>query len=139
MRFRFQTIIHASDDPDDWEYSFSSEPEKADLQDSCCYFLEHENLPLIYRAKANLMMVWLIETETESARYADNADDIIEDLESDVLKMFGLRDERVEELKKDLWAAHEEVVRKTVEGEGEMSEADGEEDDEDDDEDVEEE
>jgi hypothetical protein len=130
MSFRFQTIIHASDDPDDWRYGFSSEPEKADLQDSCCYFLEHENLPSIHQAKANLMMVWLIETETESERYADAADGIIDGLESNVFKMFGVMDERVEGLKKDLWAAREEVVRRTVEEEAEMSEADDEESDE---------
>jgi hypothetical protein len=76
------------------------------------------------------MMVWLIETETESERYADAADGIIDGLESNVFKMFGVMDERVEGLKKDLWAAREEVVRRTVEEEAEMSEADDEESDE---------
>lgn len=131
MRALFQRVVRDLDssyqDCYDQEMPFKSdESVKFDLQDACCYFIEHENVPRIHQARANLMMVWLIETETESARYADTADGIIVGLDNDVLKMFGVSDERVEDLKKDLLAAQDEVVRRTVDAEAEMDEDEGE-------------
>lgn len=141
MRDHFQSVIHGSDDLSqascDQDEYFQSEPDKCDLQDACCYFLEHDKLPRFHLARANLMMVWLIETETESARYADIAGEIIGVLESDMAKMFGFSDGRVEQLKEDLQAAQLQVAVREIDAYS-FSEDDEMEDDEDNEEDVQE-
>lgn len=126
MRDRFQCFVHdpnATDQDDyDQDLYFQTDLVKGDLLDACCHFLEHNKLPRIYQVRANVMMVWLIETETESARYADTAEALVEDLESEILSMFGDSDERVEELKMDVYHAQEEVERRKAEAKSEMDE-----------------
>lgn len=114
MREHFQRLF--PDDLDDNQDMFPParpDLDKGDLQDGCCHFLEQKHLPQLHRARANLMMVWCIDTETESASYEAAAVSIIDELEDKNFEMFGLTDPRLEELKQDLAAAHDEILRRT--------------------------